>query len=224
MGSALCTQEWVANRLNLSKRSVRGLVQRGFLKQQIVDGKPAYDRVEVEQLATDRGTDYPVMNRKSFLELQRRVSKLEQDMSVVRRAMDISAQPLRPNAMEANQLYKAAVASLAGGKWELEEIDAWSSIFDRLDEPALTSIGEAIVTDRPWEVFFRLLNGQMIQLGGEKNFATSLRLQELHKKLDEGRKKLRGTILVWMEMQRGNPTEKALKSVENGLDDLKRRI
>lgn len=224
MGSALCSQEWAANRLNLTKRSVRSLVQRGLLKKQIVEGEVLYDQVEVEQLASERGTDYPVLNRRTFIELQTRLTKMEQDMAVVRRSMDISANPLRPTAHEAAQLYRAAGAALAAGKWTLEEMESWASIYDRLDEPALALIGEVAVEDKPWEVFFRLCTSQMLQVGTDKGFTTTLKLQEIHKKLDEGRKKLRGSILVWIELQRGNPAEKALQAVENGVDDLKRRI
>lgn len=224
MGSALCDQEWVANRLGRSVRSIRNYVKRGLLKQQIRDGRPMYDREEIEQLAVELGTDFPALNRRSFIELQRRLTKLEQDMAVVRRSMEISDNPLRPSVPAAVQLYKHAVASLGAGQWALEEIEGWVEIFDRLDDAAMDAIGKAVVEDRPWEVFFRLCLKQIHRVSSSPDFRSSLALQELHKKLDQGRKKLRGVILVWLELHRGNPAELALQAIEHGLEAVSKRL
>lgn len=225
MGSEKVDQAWAANRLNITTRTVRNYVKSGLLKQYIEGNKAVYDRDEVEQMAIDKGSDAPALTRKTVFELTARIQKLEQDMEVMRRALEIQNAPLRPVGAEAVQLYQAACGSLGVGKWHPDEIQMWTTVFDRLDDVALRMIAEAAVLDKPWEVFFQLCIAQMNYLALVKDFKTNLGLQLLHKRLDEGRKKLRASVLIWIELHRGkSQIQEAVSVVETSSDALLRRL
>jgi hypothetical protein len=225
MGSEKVDQIWTANRLNVTTRTVRNYVRDGLLKQYVVNNRAVYDRSEVEQLAIDQGSDVPALTRKTVFALVARIQKLEQDMEVMRRALAIQNAPLRPTNTEALELYQAASLSLGCRKWHLDEMKMWSTVFDRLDEPALQLIGSAAVLDKPWETFFQLCLAQINYISQLPGFATNLELQMLHKQLDEGRKKLRSSILIWIELHRGqSQVQDTLQVLEKGTNTLLRRL
>lgn len=225
MGSAKVDQTWTANRLSTTTRTIRNYVRDGLLKQYMQDNKPVYDREEVEQLAIDRGSDAPALTRKAVFALMNRVQKLEQDNEVIRRALDIQNSPLRPEPAEALGLYRAASLSLGAGKWHLDEMKTWATLYDRMDEVGLKLIGDAAVLDKPWEVFFKLCLAQLAQLVATPGFKTTLDLQILHKHLEEGRKRLRSAVLIWVELHRAqDPVMQVVQTMESGAGALLRRL
>jgi hypothetical protein len=224
MGSALCSQEWVANRLGKTTRTIRNYVKRGFLKQQLRDGDPVYDQDEVEQLAIEMGTDFPAMNRKSFIQMQLRIRKLEMDVTLIRRTMGIRNDPIRASLPDMGHLYKAATAALGAGKWTLEEVETWVEYFDKLDETAMVMVMEAAKVENPWDVFFRLCVNMQLQLVSGSEFSTNLKLQELHQRLDIGRRELRGVAIVWAELHPEQAPKGLLEALNNPYEEVKKRL
>jgi excisionase family DNA binding protein len=225
MGSLFYTFTEAANRLGCSKRTIHNYVKRGYLRKSFHDGHVVLNREDVEQLANESGADLPALNRKNFAILMRRVLKLEQDMALCRRILEIRDDPLRPTADEAKMLYAAASKALAAGVWKDEEIESWATdVFDRLDEVSLDMLKESLGLEHPYEVFFKLCLAQMKSVSTREDFKSSLPLQILHKKLDEGRKKMRATLLMWHQVSKTPVSDSLLEKFESEKGTLFKKL
>ena len=226
MGSGFMTFEEAANRLGRSKRSIHNYVKQGLLQRVMNSGNVVLRKEDVEQLAVDIGSDSPALNRKTFYLLQARLKKLEEEMVAVKHILEIRDSPLRPSESEARGLYAAATESLSRRNWVAEEVDLWAAQFERLDEPALDSISQAIQDNKAWTPFFTLCL-ELIKYAHSR-FSTEkvdpLLWLARHKRLEEGRKKLRGSILIWIEAGRGSVSEPFLTSLEGGKEAVLRRL
>lgn len=201
MGSEFCSFLEAANALGRSKRSVHNYIKRGFLKRYHQDGEVVLSRKEVEELAVASGQNMPPFTKANFFHLVSRVQKLEQDMVVVRKALDIRSDPLRPNPDTAKGFYVACRAALASDQpHEFKEILMWSELMPRMDEVTFETMAEASGDKNPWYPFYRLSVKLLGQVSKEETFNTNLELQTLHKILDESRKKLRETGILWVEL------------------------
>lgn len=224
MGSVFYTFDEAARRLGRSKRTIHNYIKQGFLNRVVDNGAILLRREDVEQLAVDLGSDAPALNRKTVYELQSRIRKLEQDMSVVRMALQIRDNPLRPSDEEASGFYKAAVMALKAGNWSRKEVELWVDYLHRIDEVTLDTFLKSTGILQPWKVFYDLCIHMMEAVSNEETYRTDLEWQVLHKKLDEVRKRMRDSIILWMEMGRGTLPDSALKSVDTVKEDLLRRI
>lgn len=215
------TFEQAATRLGRSKRSIHTYVKNGFIRREVQGGEVVLLAEDVEQVAVDSGKDMPAFNRKNFFHLMQRLKKLEEDMSVMRHMLDIRDNPLRfTKVTEAVGLQHAAIAALKANSWTTQEISLWADLFARFDEVTLTKLGEALVTTRPWDVFYKLCLNMMsfVSLNKEPSW------QVAHKQLDEGRKRLRSNVLMWIEMGLGTVPDSVFREVNNDKEDLLRRL
>lgn len=225
MGSLFYTFTEAANRLGCSKRTIYNYVKHGYIRKSVQDGQVVLYREEVEQLANETGVDLPAFNRKNFSILMRKVQKLEQDMALCRRILEIRDDPLRPTVDEAKMLHAAASRALAVGSWKDEEIETWAgSVFDRLDEVSLDMLKETLSLEHPYEVFFKLCLAQMRAVSTREGFQNSLPHQILHKKLDEGRKKLRATLLMWHQVSKTPISDSVLQKFESEKGTLFKKL
>jgi hypothetical protein len=198
--------------------------KQGLLKRQLRNGKTVIDRDEVEQLAVELGSDVPAINRKTFFQLTARVRKLEEDISVFKRMWDVQDKPLRPSQEEALGLHHAATQASSCKQWKVEEIEMWAGMFDRMDEVFFDTVGQSAILPKPWSIFYQLCVAMLEYLSELNSKTPTLELQSLRKKVDEGRKKMRGTVLMWIEMGRGTVPESVLRQLNNDQDDLLRRL
>ena len=219
MGSGNYTFEEAANRLGRSKRQVHNYVKSGFIRKVLESGQAVLVREDVELVAIDLGSDMPAMNRKTFLHLTSRVKRLEEEMITVKHILEIRDAPMRPSADEARGVHAAACESLARGVWAVDEIHLWAHQFDRMDEVALDMIRDAINEPKPWLVFYELCIALMKTVPP----ASGLESAALHRKLDEGRKKMRSTVVMWVEMGRGSVTDNVFRLVDSGKESVLRR-
>ena len=225
MGSLFYTFTEAANRLGCSKRTIHNYVKHGYVRKSLQDGQVVLYREEVEQLANESGVDLPPFNRKNFSILMRKVLKLEQDMALCRRILEIRDDPLRPTADEAKMLHAAASRALAVGAWQDEEIETWATgVFDRLDEVSLDMLKESLGLEHPYDVFFKLCLAQMRIVSTKEDFRNSLPLQILHKKLDEGRKKMRATLLMWHQVSKTPVSDSLLQKFESEKGTLFKKL
>jgi hypothetical protein len=224
VGSDFYTVDQAANRLGKSRRSVFNYMDKGFLSKKTEGGVKGVSKLDVEQLAVDLGSDAPAMNRANWFKMNARVNRMENELLVVKRILEIRDEPLRPNEDMAKGLYKAATESLACGVWEPEEMELWAKQFEALDEVALKAISVAVQDHKAWQPFFRLCI-DMMRLAWERHTAKpSLESQALHMKLDEGRKKMRGTILMWVMAGEGLLPEAFLATLESPQETVARRL
>lgn len=224
MGSEFYTLDEAANRLSRTKRMVQLYIKKGLLTRKLRDGKVVLLKSEVEQLAIDLGTDLPPLNRQTIIQLFNRVQKLENDMALMKIIWDIKDHPLRPSEAEASGLYRASAAALAASTWSIKEIEMWAGIFLQMDELALESICKATALQKAWEPFFNLCLRLMDFVSKLNKKQPSLEAQALEKKLEEGRKKLRGTILMWIEMGKGGIPESFILAITSESDEVLRNL
>lgn len=224
MGSSFYTFEEAAARLGCSKRTIHNHVKRGYLTKAVQDGRVVLRKEEVEQLAASTGADLPAMNRQSFFMLQTRVRRLEELVAVLQRALDIRDSPMRPSKEDALRLHTSVIHALTKKNWTDEEMDRWSSIYDRIDEVTLDILSEALTSPTAYESILRLCLTQLRSVAMRPEFGTNLELQILHKKLDAGRKNLRDTALTWLTLNRGMVPNTVLERFEDDKGLLFQRL
>lgn len=225
MGRVFYSFDEAATRLGKSKRTIHNYVKKGLLRRVVEDGDVVLHREEVDQLADELGTDAPAMNRKTFLELVGRIRRLEEQMSVFRKMYGIEDRPpLRPDVEEARRLHDNVVEALLKKTYLEPEIELWVSVFSRMDEVTFDLMMKAGLTTSFWIPFFRLCLAMMDFISDPSKSGSNPRWFKLHMELDECRKKLRATALMWVEMGRGTVPEGILKQLGTGKDDLMRRL
>ena len=220
--SPYCSFQEAANRLNRSVRQVRNYITQGFIRQHKDESGPCVHREDVEQMAISIGSNLPPMNRQTFFQMSSRLQKLEEEMSLVRRMLDLRGEPLRLEPDEAKALYLQASKALAHGLWSKKEISMWIGLFARFDEMTLEVL-EKGVSPQAWETFYRLCLAFM-KFVKRDEFSSDLEWQLLHRHLDMSRKQLRDTVLMASALQSNSAPKTALFAVDSSIDDLARRL
>jgi hypothetical protein len=220
MGSGNYTIAEAANRLRRSKRQVHNYMNDGFLTRIVENGAVFLLREDVELLAVDLGTDMPALNRKTFFQLSAKVKRLEEEMTAVKHILEIRDAPLRPSPEEARGLHAAACESLSRRNWEVYEIQLWAQQFEKLDEVALDLVSNVVQQQKPWLPFYELC----LELMKSVSPKAGLESAALHRRLDEGRKKMRSTILMWIEMGRGTVPDNVFRLVDSGKESVLRKV
>jgi hypothetical protein len=216
-----------ANRLSVSKRSVHNYINKGFVRRAVRNSEVLVHRDDVEQLAEEKGTDFPALNRRTLHELNQRLRKIEEQMVMVQEiwsSWGVVEKPLRPNPQEAAGLHKAVTDYLTADQFLFEEIETWAGIFAKIDEQALTRVAEAVQTVKPWEPFHQLVNRMLAYVSASKEAKKSLPLQALKAKLEVGRRKVREAALLWVESGRGTVEKAIFKGLDSPKEDLLRAI
>lgn len=225
MGRVFCTFEEAAERLKRSKRTIHTYVKKGILRRTLDNGRVLLLVEEVEQLAQDEGTDTPALNRKTLLELMARVRHLEEVTAVFRKMYGIDDRlPLRPEGDEAYSLHALASNMLEQKKFSLEEVDLWISTLSRMDEVTFDLMVKTGLQDTCWQPFFKLCIALMDFVSDPKRYGSKPGWHQRHMELDECRKKLRDTAIIWTEMGRGVTPLKLIQDLDSSKEDLLRRL
>lgn len=222
MGSEFVSYEWAANLFGKSKRMVHNYITDGFLtKHKDEQGKPALLRSEVEAFKLELEGNTRSVTRKTVLQLDQRVKQLEAEMNTVRHILEIRNAALRPTASEANGLRRAAADAVGRGSWSLDEVELWASQFEKVDEKTIEAFALAAPNDpKPWEEFYRLALAIMGVLEeGEQSLTSSA----LWRKIDEGRKKLRASVLVWFELHPEPTRDRIFDQVSTPMERVSQR-
>jgi len=216
MGRSFYSITEAASRLGRSKRSVYDYVKKGFLREEVQDGKRVVDREDVEQLAADKLQQSPVVNRKTLFTLTNRVEKLENEMRAALGALELRDVVIRPQPPEAIEYYKTATESLSRKDlWTLEEIEGWANLFATFDELTLETFTLAVQDNKAWVPFYQLCLG-MLGFVTKKNTAKpELPWVQAQERLELGRVKLRSAIILLIEMRKGVTPETLMALAEN---------
>lgn len=228
MGRALsnetwCTREWAAARLGVSTRSINNYVNRGFIRRGVLENTPVFSKEDVEQMYLDRGVGLPAMNRKNFIAMMHRVQKLEMQVETLTRIWDVQHLPLRPTAEVAKQML-VMVGVLLGSKPDLAMAKSWAKLFETMDETTFDLIGRYCVTDQTWQPFFQLCLKLDEYVSSLPKFPTDLELQQLGQQLGVGRKKLRSSALVWMELHKGTTGDLVMQALDTPKETFLRKL
>lgn len=224
MGSTFLTIDEAARRLGRHRRSIANYIDKGFLRKVPRGRKVVIPAEDVEQLAVELGTDFPAMTRKSFFDMQNRLKKLEEKMSLVEQVWGIQEKPFRPNQKEAVGLHTAVTQYLQAKAYHAGELEAWAMTFNRIDEKTLASIAEACLTSKPWEPIFELVTRMVEFVDAQKDLKTSLTLQAVRAKLDAGRRKVREAALFWIESGKGTVPQQIFRVLDTPKEDLLRSL
>jgi len=202
----LLTVEEAARYLNVTDRTVRSYIKQGFL---IATKKPGSRRrwlnpEEVEELRREKKEAlHSLVSRKEIMQLRAKMRRLEAHMEVVLRILDAKSNPLRMSAGYSRELHTACLGQLAREEWDVSEIDAWSEIFLRIDEDDFLRLRESTQDQKPWIPYLRLCVSMTVSITSKSSYASSLELQSLHKKMSEGRRRMRVAAVIYAETHTG---------------------
>jgi hypothetical protein len=216
-----------ANRLGCTKRSIHNYIKKGFLRRIVKDGEAYLAQEDVEQLAEERGTDYPALNRKTIFQILGRLKRLEERYEIVARVWDtlgIQEQPLRPSSEDAASLHAACTAFLSMSRYELGQLETWSAVFVAFDEKTVEIIAEAVNSTQPWKPVHDLVVRMVEFLSKEKALKTSMELQALQAKLQLGRRRVREAALFWIEGGRGIVKKDVFRALDDPKEGLLRAL
>lgn len=222
MGRGFYTVAEAALILKKDERTIRDYVKKGYLRGERAGRSFSVNEEDVKSMAASG--EVPEFNKTSFMALMARVRSLEEKMSVVQRAMEIRDDPIRPSPEECAGLVSQATKASDYTSWDRKEIQMWSHLFDRMDEVALDAIAKEALSARPWESFYSLCIKMMDYVSTMSKEDWDPEWALLHKQLDEGRKKLRGTILMWIEMTHGYAARSLISALSTDKEDLVRRL
>jgi hypothetical protein len=193
-----CSFEEASTQLGRSVRQLHTYVSQGLLRKTLRGKRSVLLLEDVETMAEELGSTTPAVNRRSVLDLTRRVKQLETEIFLLRRRLGVGDRILPVPADEGKKLYHYAKASLSRRPWGLEELDAWMEVLPRLDEN-LFSVVQETVGGRPWAPFFEVVTSAVEQLKSDLDIGRSLRLQALLADFEAQRARLRETIVMWGE-------------------------
>lgn len=209
MSTSRFTLQETARHLGCSERTVRSYSRQGLLTQIRVPGdrRRFYDPAEVEELraASERGRI--AVSHAEFAAMRAQVRRLQATLDVVLRVLDTRNEPLGVTPDYATELLALALDQLRRGRWAPAEMESWSEVFLRLDETDLGVIATAASDGRAWLPFLRLCTAMAAALPEYADYKTSLDLQALHKKLAEGRRRLRTSAVIYCEMRGASEPE-----------------
>jgi excisionase family DNA binding protein len=216
-----------AARLGCSKRSVHNYLKKGFLRKEAIRNRAVLVKSEdVEQLAEELGTDFPVVNRRTVFQLNRRITQLEEEMRVMKtmwEAMGIQEKPLKMDDKEAASLHRAVIDYLTLPKYQLKELDSWAGIFNQVDEKAIEHLAAVTGSAQPWKPLFDLVT-RMSDFLSPKKVKDDLSLQALKAKMEQGRKKVRAAALFWIESGKGTIPQALFQALDTPQDELRRAL
>lgn len=193
--------------LGVSDRTIRNYIKEGLLATTIRSGdrKKWLDPLEVGELKRDRDElgARAIVSRKEVLSLRAEVRRLRAEMDVVLRMLDTKSNPLHMPPSYAKDLHAACHAQIVQTGWSIEEIEPWTAVFLRIEEEDLQTIKNVTDDPRPWKPYLQLCVNMSVYVASLDAYATSLELQNLHRDLAEGRRRMRVAALIYTEMNEG---------------------
>ena len=203
MSTTRFTIQDAARHLGCSDRTVRSYSSQGLLSQVRVAGdrRRFYDPAEVEELRVASSRGRIAVSSTEFAAMRAQVKRLQATLDVVLRVLDTREDPLHVTPEYATDLLALALDQLRRGRWSPAEMESWSEVFLRLDENDLQTIAVAASDAKAWHPFLRLCTAMTAALPEYPDYRTSLDLQALHKKLAEGRRRLRTSTVIYCEMR-----------------------
>lgn len=201
MSTDLMTYAAAAKHLGITERSVRNYVRRGFLQAKGISGSRGkfLSPAEVEELRvlrTEQNGAGPV-SRQEILLLSSKLKRLEYSMATVLRLLDAKDLPLGMTTAYAKDLHAACLLQLGRTGWTVEELSPWTEIFLRTDEDDLATLASATGDSKPWVLLLRICLSMTTDIIENKDYTYSLALQDIHRSLSEGRRRLRAAGIVF---------------------------
>jgi len=193
-----------ARHLGRTERTIRSYCKSGILTVYRLpkDRRHYLDPAEVEELRVEleKGSSVAV-SRAEFATLTGQVKRIRNTLDVVLRVLDARDAPLSMTKDYGEQLYVLCLEHIRQGQWTPEEIEPWTEIFLRMSEEDLGVIQSVTEDPKPWVPFLRLVTAMSASVAKSESYASSLRLQGLHRQLAESRRRLRASALIYAEVR-----------------------
>lgn len=192
--------------LGLSERTIRNYISSGQLSSSRVGRTRYLDPEEVHELKTEGMLDRPKLAE--IRTLRARVRRLEAEMAVVRRVLDLRNARLGMDVEYAKALVGHLRDQLGrpAGSYTLREMESWADIFARADEQDLKIFEEAGF-ESAWIELLRLSSRMISEVVALEDYSNSLAAQEVHKLLADARRRLRISCFIYRELKGALPPE-----------------
>lgn len=201
MGSAFSTYtlKEAAAILKRSQRSIRLYTKNGLIRKVTSPHKGlTLVKEDVDQLAMERESGLKPVNRQTIIELNNKVRKLEEDMTIVRRLLDLDLEPLHVSRSFAHDLLSEANLAVNKVKeFGKAEERLWVNVCSRLDIAGMDVMAKELNDLTPWKPFYLIISELSIKYG----------LKDLE--IEDSRRRLRAQIILWVELGKG-PMPKGL--------------
>lgn len=201
MAVELLSYAEAAKYLEITERSVRTYVRKGFLSAKTVSnarGKfiPAGEVEELRRLRTENSGAGPI-SRQEVLLMAARLRRLEFSVQTLLKLLDANTVPLSITPEYGKELHTACCAQLRFSKWKPSEVEPWVDVFLRIDENDFSVIAASTGDARPWAPFLRLCVAMSEAVVAAPEYVASLPLQDIHRSLAESRRRLRAAAVTY---------------------------
>lgn len=208
MGSTF-TKKQAAETLGVSERMVYHYIKNGYLRREEHRGQVCVKKDDVLMLkeAKEKELPFPV-NKITLSLLHSRLSKLEREMEIVKRLLNIRGVRLQLDRRELKKIYDTCLHNLKNGVTDVD-VEIWSDLFLRLHPEDLETLKEVSGDSYPWAPFYKycLL---LIETRGESI------------ELSSGLSNIRSLMSIWAE--RHGDTIRRTKRLENYAEKVVRKI
>ncbi len=207
--------------LGKTERSIRKYIKDGQLTSQKLSRTPLLDPEEVQEFLKEGAL--PRVSHTEIRQIRAQVRRLESQMSVVMRVLDMQNETLGMTAEYAKGLLDAAHKQLerAAADTALADFENWSMIFGRMDETDLETFCRANNSDS-WKILLRLSSRMVSDVVARDDYKTSLEAQQTHRILADSRRRFRISCFIYLEARGVLPPE--LRDGHTILDGIRDRI
>lgn len=221
---ATITIDEAANYLGVSTRTISTYISQGLLSfhKKTGSNKKFLDTEEVREMQEARAQSK--FSIREVPKLRAKIKKLEMQMEFLFKILDGNKLHLGIDKTYASDLYNAAIATQTT-VITTETMKLWSDVFLQMSEQDIGVMAEATVDTKAWVPLLRLCNDMIVKVVGNQSYHVSVELQTLHRELAEGRRRLRLSVLLYME-ERGYDTsvERLVNSTPESIEDTLRRV
>lgn len=185
--------------LGKTERTIRNYIKTAQVTSARRGRSRYLDPEEVRELAME--SDSARVTAAEMRALRATVRRLESHISVIQQMLDLKNEPLGMTDEYAQSLLSAALEQYGRphGSYSIKELEAWADIFARIDETDLRSLCAATSTTA-WKTLLRLSSRMVSEVASRDDYKTSLDAQRVHRLLADGRRRLKISIFIYLEM------------------------
>lgn len=196
----LLTLEETATALNLSTRTVRQYVRRGMLITVRKKGTKAFffPALDVDHLRAELQEDGP-LRRADVLALKLRVRRLEERVAHLLSVVDATMDPLNLTEIDVRVRLNHLENARKQARWTYEELSDWADFYMRATELDLEKLCKCAPT--AWRDIMELSGRQQIWCFSRPEKETNLLIQDLTRRMSEGRARIRRSVQLYLALQ-----------------------
>ena len=185
--------------LGKTERTIRNYIKTAQLTSARRGRSRFLDPEEVQELLVEE--DSSRVTAAEMRALRATVRRLEAHINVIQQMLDLKNEPLGMTDEYARSLLSAALEQYGRphGSYTIKELEAWASIFARMDESDLQTLCAA-TSATSWKTLLRLSSRMVSEVASREDYKTSLDAQQVHRLLADGRRRLKISIFIYLEM------------------------